>query len=470
MSNEKFDLIVIGGGPGGYVAAIRAAQLGMKVACVDKRGALGGTCLNVGCIPSKALLQSSHHYETASKKLAAHGIQAESVTLDLTTMMQRKDKVVLDLTKGIEYLFKKNKVAYIKGAGVISSPNLVKVTPQDGGDELNLNTNNILIATGSSVAPLPGVEIDEERILSSTGALSLEKVPARLVVVGGGVIGLELGSVWRRLGAEVTVVEFMDTLLPGMDQDIRKQMQRSMKKQGMILKLSTKVVSAEKSNGGVQLSIESLKNGNSETLEAEFVLVATGRRPYTQGLGLAEAGVEIDERGFIKVDAKLQTNVADIYAIGDVIGGAMLAHKAEEEGVTVAENLAGRSGHVNYQAIPGVVYTLPEAASVGRTEESLKQEGIPCNVGKFPFSANSRARCNGDSEGFVKIIAHAKTDLVLGVHIIGPNAGDLIAEAVLAMEFGASSEDIARTCHAHPGLGEAVKEAALDVDNRAIHI
>jgi dihydrolipoamide dehydrogenase len=470
MSDNNYDLIIIGGGPGGYVAAIRAAQLGMKVACVDKRSTLGGTCLNVGCIPSKALLQSSHHYETASKELAEHGVQAESVKLDLATMMARKNKVVLDLTQGIEYLFKKNKVAHIIGAGVIVAPKQVKVSPQDNGEALNLTAENILIATGSSVTPLPGVEIDEERILSSTGALSLEKVPSNLVVIGGGVIGLELGSVWRRLGAEVTVVEFLDTLLPGMDKDIRKQMQRSIKKQGMNLKLSTKVVSAKRSGESVQLTVESLKDGKSETLEADAVLVAIGRRPYTQGLGLEEVGVIIDERGFIKVDARYQTNVAGIYAIGDVIGGAMLAHKAEEEGVAIVENLAGQSGHVNYIAIPGVVYTKPEAASVGQTEDKLKEEGIAYNVGKFPFSANSRARCNGSSEGFVKVLADAKSDQVLGVHIIGPNAGDLIAEAALAMEFGASSEDIARTCHAHPGLSEAVKEAALDVNGGAIHI
>ncbi|MCF6283442.1 MAG: dihydrolipoyl dehydrogenase [Candidatus Polarisedimenticolaceae bacterium] len=470
MTNDKYDLIVIGGGPGGYVAAIRAAQLGMSVACIEKRNTLGGTCLNVGCIPSKALLQSSHHYEMASNELAVHGVKAESVTLDLNTMMQRKEKVVLDLTQGIEYLFKKNSVAYIKGKGEIVAPNRVKVSPQEGENEYHVNAENILIATGSSVAPLAGVEIDEERILSSTGALALNKVPSSLVVIGGGVIGLELGSVWRRLGAEVTVVEFMDTLLLGMDQDIRKQMQRSMKKQGMILKLSTKVVSAERHGEKVQLMVESLNNGKCETLEAEAVLVAIGRQPYTQGLGLAEAGVDIDARGFIKVDAAYQTNVGGIYAIGDVIGGAMLAHKAEEEGVAVAENLAGKSGHVNYKAIPGVVYTRPEAASVGRTEDSLKEEGVEYRVGKFPFSANARARCNGSSDGFVKIIADAKSDRVLGVHIVGPSAGELIAEAVLAMEFGASSEDIARTCHAHPSLGEAVKEAALDVEGRAIHI
>ena len=469
MSDETYDLIVIGGGPGGYVAAIRAAQLGMRVACVERRNTLGGTCLNVGCIPSKALLQSSHHYEVALKELATHGVLAESVSLDLETMMQRKEKVVLDLTQGIEYLFKKNGVAYINGEGAIVAPNRVKVLPQSGEEARHLNGENILIATGSSVTPLPGVEIDEERILSSTGALALNKVPATLLVIGGGVIGLELGSVWRRLGAEVTVVEYMDTLLLGMDLDLRKQMQRSMKKQGMTLKLSTKVVSAEKSGEKVQLMVESLKNGKCEILEAEAVLVAIGRQPYTQGLGLAESGVDIDQRGFIKVDATYQTNVSGIYAIGDVIGGAMLAHKAEEEGVAVAENLAGRSGHVNYKAIPGVVYTKPEVASVGRTEDSLKEEGVEYSIGKFPFGANSRARCNGVSEGFVKIIADAKSDRVLGVHIIGPAAGELIAEAVLAMEFGASSEDIARTCHAHPSLGEAVKEAALAADGRAIH-
>ena len=470
MSENRFDLIVIGGGPGGYVAAIRAAQLGMKVACVDKRGLPGGTCLNVGCIPSKALLQSSHHYEHAATEFAKHGIQTGSLDMDTATMMARKDKVVMDLTKGIEFLFKKNGVTYFKGAGELIAANQVKVALLDGDDELLLSSSNVLIATGSDVTPLPGVEIDEQRIVSSTGALSLKKVPANLVVIGGGVIGLELGSVWRRLGADVTVVEFLDTLLPGMDQDIRKQMRRSMKKQKMKLKLSTKVTAAVANAEGVQLSLEAVNTGATETLQADIVLVAIGRRPYISGLGLQQLGVAVDERGFIDVDEHFKTNVDGIYAVGDVIGGAMLAHKAEEEGVALAEQLAGKPGHVNYAAIPGIVYTSPEVASVGRTEDSLIKNGIAYHAGKFPFSANARARCNGETEGFVKILADAATDRVLGVHIVGPNAGDLIAEAVMAIEVGASAEDIARTCHAHPSMGEALKEAAMDVDGRAIHI
>ncbi len=469
MSEKRFDLIVIGSGPGGYVAAVRAAQLGMQVACVDKRGVPGGTCLNVGCIPSKALLQSSHHYEQAAEVFARHGIQTGKLDMDIAAMMARKEKVVTDLTKGIEFLFNKNGVSYFKGTAELTAPGQVRVTLLDGGEQ-QLSGANILIATGSDVATLPGLEIDEQRIVSSTGALSLERVPARLVVIGGGVIGLELGSVWRRLGSEVTVVEFLDTLLPGMDQDIRKQMQRSMKKQKMKLKLSTRVTAATAHADGVQLTLESVEGGTVETLQADIVLVAVGRRPYTRGLGLEQIGVALDERGFIDVDERFKTNVDGIYAVGDVIGGAMLAHKAEEEGVALAEHLAGRPGHVNYAAIPGVVYTSPEVASVGRTEEGLKQDGVAYNVGKFPFSANARARCNGETEGFVKILADATTDRVLGVHIVGPNAGDLIAEAVMAIEVGASAEDIARTCHAHPGMSEALKEAALDVDGRAIHI
>ncbi len=467
MSESSFDLVVIGGGPGGYVAAIRAAQLGMSVACVEKRGTLGGTCLNVGCVPSKALLQSSHHFETASKEFAAHGIKTSGLELDLDTMLQRKDKVVADLTKGIEFLFKKNKVTYVQGTGVLAGDGKINVSLLDGGEQ-QLYASNILIATGSAVAQLPGVEIDEERIISSTGALALKQVPAKMIVIGGGVIGLELGSVWRRLGAEVTVVEYMDTLLPGMDGDICKQIQRSMKKQKMEIKLSTKVVSAEKGADGVSLTVESVKKG-TETLQADVVLVAIGRIPYTDSLGLEDVGVAADDKGFIQVNEHFKTNVDGIYAIGDVIGGAMLAHKAEEEGIAVAEHIAGKAGHVNYAAIPGVVYTWPEVATVGRTEEGLQRDGIAYTAGKFAFSANSRARANGDSEGFVKILADAETDKVLGVHMVGPGAGELIAEAVSVMEFGGSAEDIARTCHAHPSLSEAVKEAALDVDGRAIH-
>ena len=468
MADTPFDLIVIGGGPGGYVAAIRAAQLGMTVACVEKRAALGGTCLNVGCIPSKALLQSSHHFEQAAHEFAAHGVKAVGVELDLPTMMGRKDKVVDDLTKGVAFLFKKNKVATVVGAGSIAAPGQVRVAGEDG--EQILAAKNILIATGSDVATLPGVTIDERRIVSSTGALALGRVPGHLVVVGGGVIGLELGSVWRRLGARVTVVEFLDQILPGMDGEICKQMQRTLKKQGMTLRLATKVTGAEAVSDGVSLVVEPRDGGNAETIDADVVLVAIGRIPYTDGLGLADAGVETDKRGFVTVDGKFQTTVPGIHAIGDVIGGAMLAHKAEDEGVAIAEILAGQAGHVNYGTIPGVVYTWPEVAAVGRTEEQLKEDGVAYTAGKFPFTANSRARCNADTDGFVKILADAATDRVLGVHIVGPQAGDLIQEAVLGMEFGASAEDIARTCHAHPGLSEAVKEAALAVAGRAIHM
>ena len=467
--SDPYDVIIVGGGPGGYVCAIRAAQLGLKVACVEKRGTLGGTCLNVGCIPSKALLQSSHHFEVANEEFAAHGVNTGKVTLDLKTMLGRKDKVVDDLTKGIEYLLKKNKVDYIIGTGTITSADTVEVSPEKGKKQ-TLKTENIVIATGSDVAPLAGVTIDEKQIVSSTGALALSKVPKSMVVVGGGVIGLELGSVWRRLGAEVTVVEFLDDILPGMDAEVVKQMTRTLKKQGMKFKLKAKVTAAKASKAGVTLSVEPRDGGAAETIKADVVLVAIGRRPYSDGLGLKELGVAMDGRGFIITDHDLQTNVAGIFAIGDVIGGAMLAHKAEEEGVAVAETLAGQSGHVNYDAIPGVVYTWPEVATLGKTEEALKEAGVAYTVGKFPFSANSRARANADSEGFVKILADAKTDRVLGVHIVGPAAGDLIAEAVAVMEFGGSAEDIARTCHAHPGLSEALKEAALAVGGRAIHI
>jgi len=467
--SDPYDVIIVGGGPGGYVGAIRAAQLGLKVACVEKRGSLGGACLNVGCIPSKALLQSSHHYEAAAHEFASHGVKTGKVSLDLKTMMGRKDKVVDDLTKGIEFLFKKNKIDYILGAGNITAADTVEVTPTKGKKQV-LKTKNIIIATGSDVAPLPGVKIDEKQIVSSTGALALGKVPKSMIVVGGGVIGLELGSVWRRLGAEVTVVEFLDSILSGMDGEVVKQMTQTLKKQGMKFKLKAKVASAKASKGGVSLSVEPRGGGAAETINADVVLVAIGRRPYSDGLGLDKVGVAMDKRGFITVDHNLRTNVAGIYAIGDVIGGAMLAHKAEEEGVAVAEHLAGQFGHVNYDVIPGVVYTWPEVATLGKTEEALKEEGIDYKAGKFPFSANSRARANADSEGFVKILADAKTDKVLGVHIVGPAAGDLIAEAVSVMEFGGSAEDIARTCHAHPCLSEAVKEAALALDGRALHM
>lgn len=467
--SDIFDLIVIGGGPGGYVAAIRAAQLGMKVACVEMRGSLGGTCLNVGCIPSKALLNSSEKYEDAKHHFAEHGIKAK-VELDLPVMMARKDKVVLDLTKGIEGLFKKNKVTYVIAKGEIKSPTAVQA-----GKEV-LNTKRILIATGSDIAPLPGVSIDQKKIVDSTGALSLAKVPEHLVVVGGGVIGLELGSVWRRLGAKVTVVEFLDRIGGPMDAEVSKQFQRVLEKQGIEFKLGMKVTAADTRGKGVSLTVEpAQKNnekagGDKESLSADVVLVAIGRRPYTEGLGLANVGIKTDERGRIPVNSHFETSVPGIYAIGDVIAGPMLAHKAEEEGVAAAEIMAGQAGHVYYDAIPSVIYTWPEIASVGKSEEEAKAAGLQYKVGKFPFMANSRGRAVGDTDGFVKIIADAASDRVLGVHIIGPDAGTLIAEAALAMEYGASSEDIARTCHAHPTLNEAVKEAALAVLGRPIHI
>ncbi|OFX07720.1 MAG: dihydrolipoyl dehydrogenase [Alphaproteobacteria bacterium RIFOXYD12_FULL_60_8] len=459
--SQAYDLVVIGGGPGGYVCAIRAAQLGLRTACVESRGTLGGTCLNVGCIPSKALLHSSHHYDSAKSDLAAHGITAE-VSLDLATMLGRKDKVVDDLTKGIEFLFKKNKVDYIRGRGHLEAPGRVRV------GETVLDAKAVVIATGSESAPLPGITVDEKRIVSSTGALSLPHVPTSLIVIGAGVIGLELGSVWRRLGAQVTVIEYLDHILPPLDGEVRKTMQRILKKQGLTFKLASKVTSAKASKTGVTLTVEPAQGGAVETLTADVVLVAVGRRPYTEGLGLEALGIVL-ERGFIKVDAHFATTVPGVYAIGDVIGGAMLAHKAEEEGVAMAEILAGQAGHVNYEAIPSVVYTHPEAAMAGRTEEQLQAAGVAYTVGKFPFTANSRARAMGETEGFVKILADKTTDRVLGVHIIGPQAGELIAEAALALEFSASAEDLARTCHAHPGLGEALKEAALAVAGRAIH-
>jgi dihydrolipoamide dehydrogenase len=461
---ETYDVVVIGSGPGGYVAAIRAAQLGMKVACVEKRGSLGGTCLNVGCIPSKALLQSSEKFAEAGHALAAHGIKVEGVGLDLKTMLARKDKVVGENTRGVEYLFKKNKVAWLKGAARLTSADTIEV----GGDSIKAKA--IVIATGSDIMTLPGVEIDETRIVSSTGALELSEVPKRFVVIGGGYIGLEMGSVWRRLGAEVTVVEFLDRITPGMDAEIAKSLQRVLQKQGFAFKLGTKVVGAKPGNKGITLALEPAQGGAREELTADVVLVAVGRRPYTDGLGLDAAGVALDEKKRVKVDVQFRTNVAGIYAIGDVIAGPMLAHKAEDEGSAVAEIIAGQKPHIDYDAIPAVIYTQPEVASVGKSEEDLTAAGIAYAVGKFPFTANGRARCNGDTEGFVKILADAKTDRVLGAHVIGADAGTMVAELALAMEYGASSEDIARTCHAHPTLPEAVKEAALAVAKRAVHI
>jgi dihydrolipoamide dehydrogenase len=462
--SEAFDVIVIGAGPGGYVCAIRAAQLGMKVACVEKRETLGGTCLNVGCIPSKALLQSSEHYEEALHKLADHGVTVGSVKLDLARMQARKGEVVGANVKGVEFLFRKNKVTWLKGEGSITAPGTVSVAGKD------YTAKHIVIASGSESIPLPGVEVDEKQIVTSTGGLELTNVPKHLVVIGGGYIGLELGSVWRRLGAEVTVVEFLDRLVPSMDLEVGKAFERILAKQGIKTKLKTKVMGATKSKKGVTLTLEPAAGGATEELMADVVLVAIGRRPYVAGLGLDKVGVALDERGRIKVDGHYATNVPGIYALGDVIAGPMLAHKAEEEGVALAEMLAGQKPHLNYGAIPGVVYTWPEVASVGETEDQLKARGVAYKVGKFPFTANGRARAMGDMDGFVKILADKATDKVLGAHIIGPDAGTLIAELVLAMEFGASAEDVARTCHAHPSLNEAVKEAALAVDGRALHI
>jgi len=469
MSDPVYDLVVIGAGPGGYVAAIRAAQLGLKTACIDKRAALGGTCLNVGCIPSKVLLHSSERYEEAKDRLVEHGVRCKGIELDLGVMMARKDKVVTDLTKGIEFLLNKNKVDRIVGTASVVAPGEVAACLNDGTTS-NLTTRNILIATGSEPTPLDGVEIDEKRIVSSTGALSLESVPEKLIVIGAGVIGLELGSVWSRLGSDVTVVEYLDHILPGMDREISRQAQRVFKRQGLKFELSQKVTGASVGGQGVRLNVEPVAGGDAQDLAADVVLLAIGRRPYTEGLGLAELGVATDGRGFIEVDSRFETRVPGIYAIGDCVPGPMLAHKAEDEGSICAEILAGQSGHIDHDRVPGVVYTWPEIASVGRTEETLKEQGVSYKVGKFPFSANSRARATGDTDGFVKILADSETDRVLGVHILGPLAGDLISEAVLAMEFGASAEDIARTCHAHPAMGEALRESALAVAGRALHI
>ena len=469
MAENTYDLVVIGAGPGGYVAAIRAAQLGLDVACIDKRKSLGGTCLNIGCIPSKALLQSSEHYSHALHGLAAHGVNVGKVSYDLSAMMGHKDKVVKDNTKGIEFLFKKNKVTSYHGTASIKSATQVDVTSEDGKIE-SLKTGSVLIATGSESAPLPGVEIDEKQIVTSTGALTLETTPKHLVVVGAGYIGLEMGSVWARLGAEVTVIEFLDRITPGMDGEVAKAFQKILEKQGMTFKLGTKVTGAETLKTKVKLTVEPAAGGDAETIDCDTVLVSIGRRPFTDQLGLDEAGVKTTDRGFVEIDEHFQTNVEGIYAIGDCVRGPMLAHKAEDEGVAAAEIISGESGHVNYDVIPGIVYTWPEVASVGKTEEQLKEEGVDYRIGKFPFSANGRARAANETDGFVKLLADAKTDRVLGAHILGPDAGTLIHEIVVGMEFGASAEDIARTCHGHPTLSEAVKEAALAVDGRTIHI
>ena len=465
--SEKFDLIVIGGGPGGYVCAIRAAQLGLKTACVESRGTLGGTCLNVGCIPSKSLLNLSENYHKAVKDFKNQGIEIGDIKLNIDKMMSNKEKSVQILTKGVEFLFKKNKVHYIKGKGSISST--TEVTVEDKNKNTNFKTKNIVIATGSSYSSLPNLKIDEKNIVSSTGALSFSKVPKTMVVIGGGYIGLEMGSVWSRLGTKVSVVEYLDHITPGMDKEISKEFQKILSKQGIEFKLSTKVNGVIKYGDDLKVEIIDNKSQKKDFIKTEKVLVAVGRKPFTSGLNLKKIGLKQDKFGRIETNEKLQTNIKNIYAIGDVIKGPMLAHKAEEEGIAVAEILAGQAGHVNYDVIPGVIYTSPEVAMVGKTEENLKQENISYKVGKFPFLANSRAKVNNETEGFVKILANSKTDKVLGVHIIGPHCGDMIAEMALAMEFGASAEDIARTCHAHPTHTEAIKEAALAVDKRPIH-
>ena len=465
---NNFDLVVIGGGPGGYVCAIRAAQLGLKTACVESRGTLGGTCLNVGCIPSKSLLNLSENFHKAKKEFNQQGIEIDGIRLNIEKMMANKNKSIQVLTKGVEFLFKKNKITYFKGKGVLFSKNDI-VAYESNNKRVNIKAKNIVIATGSEVASLPGVNIDEKNIVSSTGALSFEKVPKKLAVIGGGYIGLEMGSVWSRLGSDVTVIEYLDYITPGMDREISNEFQKILTKQGINFKMGSKVDSLKNNGNLVSVKYMNVKDSKEEIIEVDKVLVSVGRKPYTEGLNLTKVGVKKDNKGRIEVNKKLQTSVNNIYAIGDVIKGPMLAHKAEEEGIAVAETLAGQAGHVNYDVIPGVVYTSPEVATVGKTEEQLKAENKSYKVGKFPFLANSRAKVNNQTDGFVKILADSKTDKVLGVHIIGPHCGDMIAEMALAMEFGASAEDIARTCHAHPTHTEAIKEAALAVDKRPIH-
>ena len=463
---DKFQAVVIGGGPGGYVCAIRLAQLGLKTACIESRGSLGGTCLNVGCIPSKSLLNLSEEFHNA-QSLSNKGIEIGEVKLNLSKMMKNKDKAVTILTKGVEFLLKKNKVTYFKGTGSFKSKNDIVIKDNDNKETI-IQTENTIIATGSVPVSLPGVEIDEKVIVSSTGALKLEQVPKKMVVVGGGYIGLEMGSVWSRLGSEVHVVEFLDHITPGMDKEISSEFMKILKKQGINFHMQHKVEKIKKSNNNVIVSTLN-ENGTKKDFECDVVLISVGRKPNTEGLNLQKIGVELDEKKRVKTDKNFKTNQNNIYAIGDVISGPMLAHKAEDEGIAVAENIAGQSGHVNYDTIPGVIYTSPEVASIGKTEEQLKDLKINYKIGKFSFMANSRAKAIDDTEGFVKILADEKTDKVLGAHLIGPHAGELIGEIGIAMEFGASSEDIARTCHAHPTFSEAVKEAALSVDKRAIH-
>ncbi|KAI3841186.1 hypothetical protein MKX03_004890 [Papaver bracteatum] len=468
-ASDENDVVIIGGGPGGYVAAIKAAQLGLKTTCIEKRGALGGTCLNVGCIPSKALLHSSHMYHEAKHAFANHGVKVSNVEVDLPAMLGQKDKAVSNLTRGIEGLFKKNKVTYVKGYGKLISPSEVSVETIEG-EKTVVKGKNIIIATGSDVKPLPGITIDEKKIVSSTGALSLSEIPKKLVVIGAGYIGLELGSVWGRLGSEVTVVEFASDIVPSMDGEIRKQFQRSLEKQKMKFMLKTKVVGVDTSGEGVKLTLEPSAGGDQTTLEADVVLVSAGRTPFTAGLGLDKIGVEMDKMGRIPVNERFGTSIPGVFAIGDVIPGPMLAHKAEEDGVACVEYIAGKVGHVDYDLVPGVCYTHPEVASIGKTEEQVKTMGVEYRVGKFPFMANSRAKAIDNAEGLVKIIAEKESDKILGVHIMSPNAGELIHEAVLALQYGASSEDIARTCHAHPTMSEALKEAAMATYDKAIHI
>ena len=465
---KSFDVIVIGGGPGGYVCAIRSAQLGFKTACIESRGTLGGTCLNVGCIPSKSLLNLSENYHKAQKEFNGLGIEANSIKLNLSKMMSNKNKSVLTLTKGVEYLFKKNKITYLKGNGSISSQNIVTVV-DEFKKKSNYQTKNIVISTGSIPASLPEIKIDEKIIVSSTGALSFNKVPKELIIIGGGYIGLEMGSVWKRLGSNVTVVEFLDHIIPGMDSDISTEFLKILKKQGINFKLNSKVTAVSTVKDQAVVDFTNNESAKRERIQTDKVLIAVGRKPNIEGLNLTKIGIKKDTQGRIQVNKKFQTKFENIYAIGDVIPGPMLAHKAEDEGIAVAEIIAGQAGHVNYDVIPAVIYTSPEVAAVGKTEEQLKKEKIKYKVGKFPFLANSRARVNNETEGFVKIIADEKSDKVLGAHMIGPHVGTMIAEAALAMEFGASSEDIARTCHAHPTHTEAIKEAALAVDNRPIH-
>jgi dihydrolipoamide dehydrogenase len=465
----SYDLVVIGTGPGGYVCAVRAAQLGMKVAVVEKEPTLGGTCLNVGCMPSKALLHASEMFEEAAHSFAKMGVSVPAPKLDLPSMMNFKQQGIDGNVKGVEFLMKKNKIDVLNGKGKILGTGKVEVSGGDGKAQ-TVETKNIVIATGSDIARLKGIEIDEKRIVSSTGALSLDRVPGKLLIIGAGVIGLELGSVWHRLGAQVTVVEFLDRILPGMDGEVAKQFQRILEKQGFAFKLGAKVTGVDSSGKTLSATVEPAAGGTAEKLEADVVLVCIGRVPYTDGLGLKEAGVALDNRGRVQIDSHFSTSLKGVYAIGDVVAGPMLAHKAEDEGVACAEILAGQAGHVNYDVIPGVVYTTPEVSSVGKTEEELKQTGIAYTSGKFPFTANGRSKVNQTTEGFVKVLADAKTDRVLGVHIVGREAGEMIHEAAVLMEFGGSAEDLARTCHAHPTRSEAIKEAALAVGKRAIHM